>query len=42
MQRTTLHLVKVNMFEKITLAEIVSNALSASNPNPLQSQEELF
>ena len=40
--RNFLHLVEVNMFEKITLAQMVSNALSANNPNPLQSQEELF
>jgi len=36
------HLVEVNMFEKITLKQMVSNALQGEEVSVLQSQEEMF
>jgi hypothetical protein len=40
--RNFLHLVEVNMFEKITLKQMVSNALQGEDVSVLQSQEEMF
>jgi len=40
--RNFLHLVEVNMFEKITLKQMVSNALQCEDASVLQSQEEMF
>ena len=40
--RNFLHLVEVNMFEKITLKQMVSNALQGEQASVLQSQEEMF
>jgi len=40
--RNFLHLVEVNMFEKITLKQMVSNALQGEDASVLQSQEEMF
>ena len=40
--RNFLHLVEVNMFEKITLAQMVSNALDSEDFESLKSQTELF
>jgi Transposase DDE domain/Domain of unknown function (DUF4372) len=40
--RNFLHLVEVNMFEKITLAKMVASATSGDGVKPLQSQAELF
>ena len=40
--RNFLHLVEVNMFEKITLKQMVSNALQGEEVSVLQSQDEMF
>jgi len=40
--RNFLHLVEVNMFEKITLKQMVANALHSEEVEVLQSQDELF
>jgi hypothetical protein len=40
--RNFLHLVEVNMFEKITLKQMVTNALRNEEVEVLQSQDELF
>ena len=40
--RNFLHLVEVNMFEKITLKKMVANALHNEEVEMLQSQNELF
>jgi hypothetical protein len=40
--RNFLHLVEVNMFEKITLAHMVTNALSGDESVHIQAQIELF
>lgn len=40
--RNFLHLVEVNMFEKITLAKMVDYALKDENFEELKSQVELF
>ena len=40
--RNFLHLVEVNMFEKISLAHMVDNALKGENVKPIQSQVDLF
>ena len=40
--RNFLHLVEVNMFEKISLAHMVDNALGGESVKPIQSQVELF
>ena len=40
--RNFLHLVEVNMFEKITLKQMLSNALQGEEASLLQSQEEMF
>ena len=40
--RNFLHLVEVNMFEKITLAHMVDHALRGDLIDSLQSQSELF
>jgi hypothetical protein len=40
--RNFLHLVEVNMFEKITLTQMVANALHNEEVEVLQSQDELF
>ena len=40
--RNFLHLVEVNMFEKITLAQMVDNALKEDSFEELKSQVELF
>lgn len=40
--RNFLHLVEVNMFEKITLAQMVASAIRAESVQPPQSQVELF
>ena len=40
--RNFLHLVEVNMFEKITLEQMVVNALRGESAELLQSQVELF
>lgn len=40
--RNFLHLVEVNMFEKITLKQMVYNALQGEDVSVLQSQEEMF
>ena len=40
--RNFLHLVGVNMFEKITLKQMVTNALHNEEVEVLQSQDELF
>ena len=40
--RNFLHLVEVNMFEKITLKQMVTNALHSEEVEVLQSQDELF
>ena len=40
--RNFLHLVEVNMFEKITLQQMVSNALQGLELSELQAQEEMF
>jgi Domain of unknown function (DUF4372)/Transposase DDE domain len=40
--RNFLHLVEVNMFEKITLTQMVANAIRAASAQPPQSQIELF
>lgn len=40
--RNFLHLVEVNMFEKITLSQMVTNSLCSESFQPLQSQTELF
>ena len=40
--RNFLHLVEVNMFEKIALSQMVANALKGEDFKPLQSQVELF
>lgn len=40
--RNFLHLVEVNMFEKITLKQMVANALQSEEVEVLQSQDELF
>ena len=40
--RNFLHLVEVNMFEKITLAQMVDNALSDDSFKELKSQVELL
>lgn len=40
--RSGTSLVEVNMFEKITLSQMVVNALRAESVEPLQSQVELF
>lgn len=37
-----LHLVEVNMFERITLAQMVDNVLSDDSFKELKSQVELF
>ena len=40
--RNFLHLVEVNMFEKITLAQMLANALEGDEFTPIQAQTELF
>ena len=40
--RNFLHLVEVNMFEKITLKQMVANALHSEEVEVLQSQDEMF
>ena len=40
--RNFLHLVEVNMFEKITLTQMVANAIRAETVEPSTSQVELF
>ena len=40
--RNFLHLVEVNMFEKITLQQMVSNALQGEELSKLQAQKEMF
>lgn len=40
--RNFLHLVEVNMFEKITLKQMVANALHSEEVEVIQSQDELF
>jgi hypothetical protein len=40
--RNFLHLVEVNMFEKITLKQMVSSALQGEEVSVLQSQDEMF
>ena len=40
--RNFLHLVEVNMFEKITLTKMVTNAIRGENSELLQAQAELF
>lgn len=40
--RNFLHLVEVNMFEKVTLKKMVSNALQGEETDGLRSQEEMF
>ena len=40
--RNFLHLVEVNMFEKITLKQMVTNALRNEEVEVLQSQDELL
>ena len=40
--RNFLHLVEVNMFEKITLEQMVSNAVQGEEVSVLQSQDEMF
>jgi hypothetical protein len=40
--RNFLHLVEVNIFEKITLKQMVSNALQGEEVSVLQSQDEMF
>jgi hypothetical protein len=40
--RNFLHLVEVNMFEKITLAQMVDNALKDDSFEALKSQVEMF
>ena len=40
--RNFLHLVEVNMFEKITLKQMVTNALHSEEVEVLQSQDDLF
>ena len=40
--RNFLHLVEVNMFEKITLKQMVANALHSEEVEVLHSQDELF
>lgn len=40
--RNFLHLVEVNMFEKITLAQRVANALEYDRFDSLKAQVELF
>jgi hypothetical protein len=40
--RNFLHLVEVNMFEKITLKQMITNALRNEEVEVLQSQDELF
>lgn len=40
--RNFLHLVEVNMFEKVTLARMVSNAIKGDDFAQIQAQTELF
>ena len=40
--RNFLHLVEVNMFEKITLKQMVTNAIHNEEVEVLQLQDELF
>ena len=40
--RNFLHLVEVNMFEKITFGQMVTNALQGEEAEALASQEEMF
>ena len=40
--RNFLHLLEVNMFEKITLAQMVANSIRSQEPDPSPLQSELF
>ena len=40
--RNFLHLLEVNMFEKITLAQMVENSIRSQEPDPSPLQSELF
>jgi hypothetical protein len=40
--RNSLHLVEVSMFDKITLKQMVTNALRNEEVEVLQSQDDLF